>query len=205
MPRTTPSNSHRWRGSSSGPKKSGSISASGRAPMVKMSRRMPPTPVAAPWWGSMAEGWLWLSMRMATAMPSPASITPAFSPGPTRTPGPSVGSRPRCTREDLYEQCSLHITAYRASSSRLGSRPSTRRDLGELVVGQPERAVEGLVVALRAGHGPTLPVGGSTAVRARRPLVCLRQHRDGPVFEEFRTVDPDRATVPWASCRLLWA
>ena len=24
----------------------------------------------------MAEGWLWLSMRMATAMPSPASIDP---------------------------------------------------------------------------------------------------------------------------------
>ena len=39
----------------------------------------------------MADGWLWLSMRMATAMPSPASMTPAFSPGPTRTRGPSVG------------------------------------------------------------------------------------------------------------------
>ena len=32
-----------------GPKRSESITASGRAPMVKMSRRMPPTPVAAPW------------------------------------------------------------------------------------------------------------------------------------------------------------
>ena len=30
------------------PKKSGSITASGRAPMVKMSRRIPPTSVAAP-------------------------------------------------------------------------------------------------------------------------------------------------------------
>ena len=28
--------------------------AIGRAPMVKMSRRMPPTPVAAPWNGSTA-------------------------------------------------------------------------------------------------------------------------------------------------------
>ena len=79
--------------------------------MVKMSRRIPPTPVAAPWYGSIAEGWLWLSMRMATAMPSPASITPAFSPGPTSTLGPSVGSRLRCMRDDLYEQCSLHMTA----------------------------------------------------------------------------------------------
>src|SRR6202035_4600028 len=71
----------------------------------------------------MAEGWLWLSMRMATAMPSPASITPAFSPGPTSTRGPSVGRRRRCSREDLYEQCSLHITAYRANSRWLGGRP----------------------------------------------------------------------------------
>ena len=44
----------RIRGSSAiGPKRSESMTASGRAPMVKMSRRMPPTPVAAPWKGSM--------------------------------------------------------------------------------------------------------------------------------------------------------
>ncbi len=43
-------------GSSSGPKRSASITAMGRAPMVKMSRRMPPTPVAAPWNGSMKLG-----------------------------------------------------------------------------------------------------------------------------------------------------
>ena len=35
-------------GSSSGPKRSESITAMGRAPMVKISRKMPPTPVAAP-------------------------------------------------------------------------------------------------------------------------------------------------------------
>ena len=39
----------RARLSSSGPKRSESMTASGRAFMVKMSRRMPPTPVAAPW------------------------------------------------------------------------------------------------------------------------------------------------------------
>src|SRR5664280_2947671 len=71
----------------------------------------------------MAEGWLWLSMRMATAIPSPASMTPAFSPGPTSTWGASVGRRFRCTRDDLYEQCSLHMTANRASSRWLGGRP----------------------------------------------------------------------------------
>ena len=83
-------------------------------------------PVAAPWYGSMAEGWLWLSMRKATAMPSPASTTPAFSPGPDEHPGPSVGSRRRCSRLDLYEQCSDHITAYMASSRWLGVRPRMR-------------------------------------------------------------------------------
>ena len=31
-----------------GPKRRESITASGRAPMVKMSRRIPPTPVVAP-------------------------------------------------------------------------------------------------------------------------------------------------------------
>ena len=57
-----------------------------------MSLRMPPTPVAAPWNGSTALGWLWDSTLKATASPSPTSTTPAFSPGPISTCGPSVGS-----------------------------------------------------------------------------------------------------------------
>ncbi len=35
-----------------GPNRSESSTAIGRAPIVKMSRRIPPTPVAAPWNGS---------------------------------------------------------------------------------------------------------------------------------------------------------
>jgi len=73
----------------------------GRAPMVKMSRMMPPTPVAAPWYGSMNEGWLCDSILNTAASPSPMSTTPAFSPGPWITPGPRVGRRRRCTRELL--------------------------------------------------------------------------------------------------------
>ena len=73
----------------------------GRAPMVKMSRTMPPTPVAAPWKGSTALGWLWLSTFMATAQPSPTSMMPAFSPGPCRMRGPLVGKRLRMGRECL--------------------------------------------------------------------------------------------------------
>ena len=55
------------------------------------------------------------------------STTPAFSPGPWITRGPVVGSLLRCAREDLYEQCSDHITENTPSSTRLGSRPSRSR------------------------------------------------------------------------------
>ena len=101
MPPTTPSSRKRWRGSVSSPKRSESMLTHGRAPMVKMSRTMPPTPVAAPWKGSTALGWLWLSTFMATAQPSPTSMMPAFSPGPCRMRGPLVGKRPRMGRECL--------------------------------------------------------------------------------------------------------
>src|SRR5882672_6250016 len=50
-------------------------------------------------------------------------MIPAFSPGPCNTSLLRVGNRFRCTREDLYEQCSLHITLKMPSSVRVGSRP----------------------------------------------------------------------------------
>ena len=60
--------------------------------MVKMSRMMPPTPVAAPWNGSTALGWLCDSILKAMARPSPMSMMPAFSsPAPTRMLGDLVG------------------------------------------------------------------------------------------------------------------
>ena len=104
---------------------------------------IPPTPVAAPWYGSTADGWLWLSIRTATASPSPMSMTPAPSPGPTSTHGASVGNRPRWGRDDLYEQCSDHITEYIASSRWVGSRPELVDHGRELVVGHAQLAVQG--------------------------------------------------------------
>jgi hypothetical protein len=77
---------------SGSPKRSESSTATGRAPIANTSRSIPPTPVAAPWKGSTAEGWLWLSTLKTTASPSPASIAPAFSPGPISTRSPPVGS-----------------------------------------------------------------------------------------------------------------
>src|ERR1044072_5727677 len=61
------------------------------------------------------------------AWPSPMSITPAFSPGPQITHGAAVGSFLRWTRDDLYEQCSDHMTEKMPSSVRLGSRPRAWR------------------------------------------------------------------------------
>ena len=94
MPATARVNRWRLRALVSSPKRRLSSRAIGRAPMAMMSRTMPPTPVAAPSKGSTAEGWLWLSIFSATAMPSPTSTTPAFSPGPCSTRGPVVG-KPR--------------------------------------------------------------------------------------------------------------
>src|ERR1700710_1392250 len=71
----------------------------------------------------MNDGWLWLSILNTTAWPSPMSITPAFSPGPWITQGALVGSPLRCSRDDLYEQCSFHIAEKIPSSVKLGTRP----------------------------------------------------------------------------------
>ena len=81
----------RRRRQSGAPKRRPSRSAIGRAPIATMSRRMPPTPVAAPWNGSTAVGWLCDSTLNATASPSPRSTTPAFSPGPCSTRSPARG------------------------------------------------------------------------------------------------------------------
>src|SRR3712207_540471 len=89
-----------------------------------MSRRIPPTPVAAPWNGSTALGWLCDSTLNATAIPLPTSTAPAFSPGPMTTFGPSVGSVRRSFLECLYAQCSLHSRLNIASSTSFGGRPS---------------------------------------------------------------------------------
>src|ERR1043166_6589487 len=72
----------------------------------------------------MKEGGLCDSIFDAAPQPSPTSTTPAFSPGGTITRSPVVGKRFKWIREDLYEQCSDHMTEKTPSSTRFGSRPS---------------------------------------------------------------------------------
>src|SRR3954452_14198459 len=71
----------------------------------------------------MNDGGLWLSILKTTTSPSPISTTPAFSPGPQITRGPDIGSCRSHTFDDLYEQCSLHMTEKMPSSVRFGVRP----------------------------------------------------------------------------------
>src|SRR6202008_4241515 len=51
------------------------------------------------------------------------SMIPAFSPGPGSTRLLCGGSRFKWTRDDFYEQCSLHITLKMPSSVIVGLRP----------------------------------------------------------------------------------
>ena len=76
----------------------------------------------------MYDGWLCDSILKVTAQPSPTSSTPAFSPMPTIRFFFMAGETlsPNWRRyffELLYEQCSLHITEYMASSPEVGRRP----------------------------------------------------------------------------------
>ena len=48
MPSTTPGSTRAVSGAPAAPNRSASITATGRAPIARMSRTMPPTPVAAP-------------------------------------------------------------------------------------------------------------------------------------------------------------
>src|SRR5258708_3494281 len=82
MPPTTPGSTRRVSGASAGPNLSEAITATGRAPMARMSRTIPPTPVAAPWKGSTYDGGLCDSSLNVTAYPWPMSTTPAFWPIP---------------------------------------------------------------------------------------------------------------------------
>src|SRR5438270_12423508 len=126
MPPPAPSSRNRaWSATTAegSPKRSESSTAIGRAPRAKMSRRIPPTPVAAPWKGSTALGWLCDSTLNAHASPPPTSTAPAFSPGPTTTCGPLMGSVRSSFFECLYAQCSLHRSEYIASSSAFGAPP----------------------------------------------------------------------------------
>ena len=129
---------------SGSPKRRPSRSATGRAPMATMSRMIPPTPVAAPWKGSTAEGWLWLSTLNATASPSPRSMTPAFSPGPLQDARAAGG-------QAAEEAGGMLVRAVLGPEERKDGELEVVRvpahepaDALQLPIGEPERSMKGL-------------------------------------------------------------
>src|SRR3712207_6118168 len=156
MPDTAPSSRKRDREDVGSPKRSESRTAIGRAPIAKMSRRIPPTPVAAPWNGSTALGWLCDSTLKAQTTPPPTSTAPAFSPGPITTESPSVGSVRSSRFECLYAQCSHHISENIASSTWFGGRrifSQTRSCSARVRLSATASGAVGSAAALEGGPG----------------------------------------------------
>ncbi len=75
--------------------------ATGLTPILRTSLTIPPTPVAAPFLGSTAEGWLWLSILKATTLFPSSLKTPAPPPGPTTVLSDDEGKSFRNFLEDL--------------------------------------------------------------------------------------------------------
>src|SRR3954452_18663123 len=102
MPATARSSRSRERSLDGSPKRSESSTAIGRAPIAKMSRRIPPTPVAAPWNGSTAVGWVWDSAFDAAASPAPPLPPPPPPLPPPRAAGGGGGGGGGGAAADLF-------------------------------------------------------------------------------------------------------
>src|SRR3954453_7601553 len=133
----------------------------------------------------MKEGGLWLSILKTQACPSPMSITPAFSPGPWITHGALVGRLRRCTREDLYEQCSFHIAEKMPSSVKVGVRPISARMRSYSSGFSPCEATSSGVIS-GSGRVTSIPC------RLLRPRGIDREAKDE------RQCDVDFAHIGWA-------
>ena len=111
------------------PKRSALRLATGRAPIVNTSRRMPPTPGRRALIGLDVAGVVVAlhleDRRLAVADVDHAGILARAADHPRRRR--SAASSDGCAT-DLYEQCSDHITEKMPSSVRFGSRPMRVED-----------------------------------------------------------------------------
>src|SRR3990167_3471215 len=132
----------------------------------------------------MYEGWLWLSILKMIASPSPMSMTPAFSPGPQITRGPLIGNFFSWFFEDLYEQCSDHMTENTPNSTRLGSRPRRFRTTSYSAGFRPNSAANsamgfwGVLMGAPSNPVPGIPPHSSGLLRreARAIVATARAH-----------------------------
>ena len=163
--------------------------------MEKMSRMMPPTPVAAPWYGSTADGWLWLSIRRATARSSPTSMTPAPSPGPDEHPRRFGGETAqmhlgRLVRAMLRPHHRVH------RQFELGGVTAEQcDDVAELVVGEAELTVERRFV----GHSWIVPA--DRIPQMRLPYNGKKKPNCRPKESRYAAEEDDRGTQEGARRR----
>ncbi len=157
-----PTAREKW--SSGAPKRRPSSSAIGRAPIAEMSRRIPPTPVAAPWNGSTADGWLWLSTLNATASPSPRSSDARVLARPLEHARPVAREPPQQQRRVLVAAVLRPEQREDGQLEVVRLAPQQRDDAVELPVREAELAMERL---FRDGAQET-----SLAGRLRRPPVA---------------------------------
>ena len=148
------------------PKRSESRIATGRAPIANTSRRMPPTPVAAPWNGSTALGWLCDSTLNAQASPSRGRPRPRSRPARARACRPRSGASEQPARVLVAAVLGPHEAEHgELDLVRLAAH--LLHDQLVFGVGEPE-----LAMALDDGHAgapdnrlspSTDPVSASTA------------------------------------------
>ena len=156
MPATTPSSRRRRAAaSSSDPKRSEFSSAIGRAPIVKMSRRMPPTPVAAPWYGSMNDGWLCDSI-LKTAAQAVADVD-----GAGVLAGPLQHARPVGRQR-------LQVHARALVAAVLGPHHREDAELGEVRLAAEERDDALVLVGREAVAFEDVASIGHRSMRHRR-------------------------------------
>ena len=113
-----------------------------------MSRRIPPTPVAAPWNGSTADGWLCDSALNATATPV-AEVDHAGVLARPLEDALAARRQPAQERRRVLVAAVLRPEEREDRQLEVVRRPAEQLpDTVELSVGETERAVKRLV-----GHG----------------------------------------------------
>ena len=185
--------------------------AIGRAPMVKTSRRMPPTPGRRALIG-LDEGGMVVALHLEDeARPSPMSITPAFSPGPWMTHGALVGSVAQCMLRGFVGAV---LVPHRREDAELGEGRLAADQvqdalvfvglqpvLGDQLRGDGERRCGSCrlsLLSMEASRNSHLEQGCRRALRDQRQCVETRlSNRPRP------SVPPTRASIRFSGCGIM--
>ncbi len=147
---------------------------------------MPPTPVAAPWNGSTADGWLWLSTLSATARPSPDVDHAGVLARPLEHVLAGRGERGRgagasaCSRSARSRAARTRPARSRSARARSAPRCARTR--------RPSGRASGAAAVARRRSRPSAPEW-PTAVDARRAWSRRPREQDAAVGRAEQRVD----------------